>query len=85
MIRAARAAAAVGWSIGRLHDDELVAADAGDHVAPSSTALQALRHRLQQLVADRWSERVVDLLEAVDVEHEHYERGLAGPLRSSIF
>ena len=41
-------------------------------VSPSRThSLQAPRHRLQQVVADRMTERVVDVLEVVEIEAQH--------------
>ena len=39
--------------VGNLQDDELVAADAGDHVRTLEAAAQALRDALQQRIADR--------------------------------
>ena len=57
-------------SVGQ-QDGELVAAEAGDGVAVAKGRLHALRDRLQQLVADVVPERVVDELEAVEIEEEH--------------
>ena len=57
---------------------ELVAAHARDGVAGAQRGVEAERDRLQQLVAGVVAERVVDHLEAVEVEEEH--RGArAGP------
>ena len=49
-------------------DHELVAADAGDQVAGPHVGVQAFGHLDQQFVAVAVSERVVDQLEAVEVE-----------------
>ena len=57
---------------------ELVAAEAGGEVVGPRRRLQALGDRLQQRVADLVAERVVDVLEAVEVEEQHRDR--AGPL-----
>ena len=56
------------------HHHELVAADAADAVADAQLLHQALRHFLEQRVAHAVSERVVDGLEAVEVDEHH--RGL---------
>ena len=54
------------------HDDgELVAAQARDRVGLARAVAQPLAHQLQQLVADRMAERVIDALELVEVEAEH--------------
>ena len=52
---------------------EFVAAEAGDQVARLDAVLEAGRDRLQKLVADMMSERVVDALEFVDVDIEQRE------------
>jgi hypothetical protein len=57
------------WSLQDQH--ELVAADAADGVALAQHRAQPLAHALQQLVAGRVAERVVDELEVVEV-HEHH-------------
>ena len=54
---------------------ELVAAEAGDGVVGPQRRLQPARDGDQQLVADVVAERVVDELEAVEVEEQH--RGAA--------
>ena len=56
-------------------DRELVAAEAGEHVALSQARLEPPRHRDQQLVADQVTEAVVDDLEAIEIEIEDRERG----------
>ncbi len=57
----------------QLQDDELVAADARQHVDAFEAAAQALRHGLQQRVSDRRPVRVVDLLEPIDLEQNDDE------------
>ena len=57
------AAAGIG-----LQDDELVAAEAGDQHALLRASLQPLGDAAEQLVADGMSERVVDGLEAVEID-----------------
>ena len=51
-------------------DDELVAAEARDGVGRAQRGGEPRRQREQHLVAGGMPERVVDQLEAVDVEHE---------------
>ena len=63
-----------------LNDGEFVAAEPGRHVGLLETAAQALGDALEQLVADRMAERVVDALELVDVDIEHRQL-LARPYR----
>ena len=61
------------------HDDELVAAEAAQHVAVAHDGAQPLAHAAQQLVADTVAEAVVDHLEVVEVDEHHGHRaGLAG-------
>ena len=52
----------------RQHDDELVAAQAPQHVGRLDLRAQPLGKLDQQFVAGRMSERVVDVLEMVEVE-----------------
>ena len=54
-------------------DDELVAPVAGDRVDLAEFLAQQRRDRLEHLVADEVSERVIDVLEAVDIEHDDAE------------
>ena len=54
-----------------VQDREFVAAEAGDRVALTDQALQSRRHRLEQRVADRMPERIVDRLEQVEIEDEN--------------
>ena len=55
-------------------DHELVAADACERVGRPEQRLEARADRLQQQIAGRVAERVVDLLEAVEVDHHQRER-----------
>ena len=52
----------------RLNDGKFVAAETGDHVDIPDTAVQAICHSLEQLVAGRVTEGVVDALKMIDVE-----------------
>ena len=52
------------------HHRELVAAEAGDHVAGAQHAAQALGDDLEQAVAGPVAERVVDDLEVVEVDEQ---------------
>ena len=65
------------------HDDELVAAHAHDDVFVAHGGANALRDRLQQLVADFVAARVVDVLEAIEIQEQHREqsRRCASPPR----
>ena len=70
-------------------DGELVAAEAGDRVARPQRRGQALADRAQQQVAVVVAERVVDLLEAVEVDHQHgdgaaFTGGAAGGLVHAV-
>ena len=65
------AAASVGCCICGHDDGELVAAQPRHGVRLARAAAQALADQLEQLVADRMAERVVDALELVEVEAEH--------------
>ena len=56
-----------------LQDGEFVAAEPADRVALAHRPLQPPRHGLEQRVADRMAERVVDRLELIEVEHENRE------------
>ena len=64
-------AADVGFALGAdLDDGEFVAADAGDGVGLAQQRAQPVADLLDELVAGIVAERVVDLLEAVEIEHE---------------
>ena len=54
--------------------DELVAAQARERVALADAALHARGDLLEQQVADLVAERVVDVLEAVEVDEQQRER-----------
>ena len=59
----------------RQNDRELVAAVARDRVRLPNTALQALRDLDEQRVGDIVSERVVDRLEAIEVDEKDCQVG----------
>ena len=59
---------------------EFVAAEAGDEIARLGAILEAGCDRLQKLIADMVSKRVVDALEFVDVDIEQRELLAAGGL-----
>ena len=69
--------------VGRLQigqqDGELVAAHARDRVLLAQRRLQPRGDRFQQLVAGRMAERVVDDLEAIEIEKHHRQRMLHAP------
>ncbi len=54
---------------GRDHG-EFVAAEPGDHVVGAQRPRQPLRDAADQLVADRMAERVVDVLEVIEIDVE---------------
>src|SRR5262249_38216533 len=56
---------------GRPNDDELVTADARQDVVPAETLAQALGDLGQDAIPDRMPERVVDLLELVEIDVAH--------------
>jgi hypothetical protein len=56
-------------------EHEVVAAEAGDHVAVADRAGQGLGDRLERLVAARVAALLVDLLEAVHVDRDDAEAG----------
>src|SRR5439155_8932896 len=57
-----------------VHDDrELLAAEPADHVLRAYDGAQSLGEETEQLVADGVAVDVVDVLEVVDVEHQHRE------------
>ena len=59
--------------------DELVAAEAADRVAVAQHAADPPGHRAQQLVAHGVAERVVDPLEAVEVDEHRRRLGAVAP------
>ena len=54
-----------------LNDRKFVAAEPGNDIGLVEAAAQATGHGLQQFIADRMTERVVDALEFIDVDIEH--------------
>jgi hypothetical protein len=58
---------------------EFIAAEARHHVSVAHAVFQPLAHRAQQLVARRVAERVVDVLEMIEVQVEDREAGAAAP------
>jgi len=56
-------------------DDELVPADAPHEIAGPLVGQQPVTHGDEQLVADAVTKRVVDQLEAVDVEEQQRDLG----------
>ena len=58
-----------------LDNRELIAAEPGDQGGFSHASTQARRDGLQQDVSCRMSERVVDLLETVEIEHQNRQLG----------
>ena len=69
-----------GAGAGQDHD-ELVAAEPDAQVGRAAGVAHALRGHDQHVVAGGMAERVVDLLEAVEVELQHGEP-LAAPVRA---
>ncbi len=59
---------------GNLHDGELVPAEPAYDVLAADATLHAFGSRLQQEVADRMSERIVDALEMIEIETENRDR-----------
>ena len=58
-------------------DGEFVAAEPGDEIVAAHDAAEALRDVENQLVADVVAERIVDVLEVVEVDVEHGRRRAA--------
>ena len=61
-----------------LHDRELVAADAGDRIDLAHAGAQRAPHLLEQEIAGRVAQGVVDVLEAVEVQQQQ-RRHVAAP------
>ena len=59
----------------RQHDDEFIARQAPGNVARAQLRLDALGHAAQQPVAGRVAQRIVDLLETVQVDEDHGQLG----------
>ena len=60
-------------ALDRRDNRELVAAEPRDRVGVANAGREPLSHHLQQFVADRMAERVVDGLEQIEIEHEKRE------------
>jgi hypothetical protein len=73
MTRSATRCCVTGFTDGIGDDREFVTADASDGVFEAKTALETARDRRQQLVTDEMAERVIDDLEAVEVEEQNSE------------
>jgi len=58
-------------------DQELIAAEAANDVMRAYTRAQAAAHLEQQLIADGMTHRVVDVLEAVQIDEQQRQHGLA--------
>ena len=86
MIRSASSAIRSASPSEQAQHDELVAADAGDEVAFADIGLQHAGGMHQHGVAGRVAERVVDLLEAVEIDMQQRDTrpASAGTNRSSI-
>ena len=69
MRRARPAASSCGMDV-LLEHNEFVAAEAGDEILWPQHLAQPVRHRAEQLVAAGMAERVVDLLELVEVDEQ---------------
>ena len=67
----------VGPAVGHQHG-ELVAAEAGDHLAVAQPIAQGVRDLADQLVSGAVAERVVDVLEQVDVDQHARRAAVAG-------
>lgn len=59
------------------HHDELVATEAAKQVVVAQVLVQPGRSSLQQRIAGGMAEAVVDVLEAVQVDEQHGQRGAA--------
>ena len=75
ILSASSPSAAAVVHIGK-YDLELVAAQAADFAPGEHDMVEPVRHLLEQLVARLMAKRVVDLLEAVEVEHHHGQAAL---------
>ena len=61
----------------RHQQGEFVAAKSGQRVGRSHIRLQPFGDRLEQPVSDRMSQRIVDILEMIEIEIKHREAALA--------
>ena len=73
---------ALAWLfLARLNDGKFIAAQTGEHVGFTQRGLQPLRGLPEQFISGRMAQRVVDVLELVEIHHEHTE-GLAVALQA---
>jgi hypothetical protein len=68
---------------GRKGDDELISTEAPNDVAFAQGLAQALRNGLQELVPDVVANRIVHLLEMIEVEHEDGDAALIATGKSN--
>ncbi len=68
-----------------LHDGEFVAAEPRNHRLVPRAIAQTLGDRAQQFVADMMAERIVDLLESVEIEAQHGKAALATEVGEGFF
>src|SRR3546814_2545313 len=66
-----------------LADDhrKLVATQSGHGIGTAHYRLQALGNRLQQLIANAMATRIVDVLEAVQIDEQQRQRAVAAPTK----
>ena len=64
----------VGWLQAGKEHDELVASHPGHMVVLAARGLKSEGDRSQHLIAFQVSETIVDLLEAVQIQHQHGQR-----------
>ena len=76
--------ALVGIAV-RQHDDELVAAEAPQHVGGLDPGTQPLGKLDQQGVAGGVSERIVDILEVIEIEKDQRELLALGAILDGLF
>ena len=62
-----------------LNDGELVAAKPGNHITGAQAVPQPLADGAQQPIADQVAERIVDPLEAIQVQQHHGDLALIAP------
>jgi hypothetical protein len=71
--------------VGGQHDCEFVAAKPGHEIVAAHFRLQPLGNQLQQPVADRMAEAVVDVLEQVEIDAQDRHALIAAWPRSSAW
>jgi hypothetical protein len=74
----------VGVPDGRQEHGELVSAEAGDHVSRPHAVAEPVGDELKEPVADRVAQRVVDLLEPVEVEEQQADALVLARLRERL-